>query len=97
MEKNVGGYDRIARFVLGPLLVVVAVAAYGGYITLASGLIGAAIIWAALAIGVVLIVTAATQKCPLNSVFGLDTYRRSADDSTTEVDSETEPRADRPM
>ncbi|WP_340100660.1 DUF2892 domain-containing protein [Salinibaculum salinum] len=97
MEKNVGGYDRIARFVLGPLLVVLAVAAYGGYITLASGLLGATIVWAALAIGAVLIVTAATQMCPLNSVFGIDTYRSSAGDGTAETDSESESRAGRPM
>ena len=104
MEKNVGGYDRIARFVVGPLLVIIAVVAYFEVITLASGLLGAALIWAALAVGLVLVVTATTQQCPLNSVLGFDTFRGEdgetsvdADRSPVDTETETEPRTGRPM
>ena len=94
MERNVGGYDRIARFVLGPLLVVLVAAAFGGYVTVASGLFGAAILWAALLVGAVLIVTATTQICPLNSMLGINTYRGQSESAGS--DSETEPRGERP-
>jgi hypothetical protein len=86
MEKNVGGYDRIARLVLGPILVIIAVAAFGGFVTLASGLVGAAILWGALLVGAVFIVTATTQTCPLNSVLGINTYR--GEDDTHEEDTD---------
>jgi hypothetical protein len=86
MEKNVGGYDRKARLVLGPILVVVAVAAFVGLVTLASGFLGAVLIWAALLVGAVFIVTATTQTCPLNSVLGINTYR--GEDDTHEEDTD---------
>lgn len=75
MEKNVGGYDRIARFVVGPVLIVVGAAAFGGLLTLAAGTLGLVLAGVAVLVGAVLTVTAATQKCPLNSVIGMNTYR----------------------
>jgi hypothetical protein len=95
MHKNVGGYDRLARFVVGPLLVLLAAAVYGGYLTLASGLLGAVIVWAALIVGAVLLVTAMTQKCPLNSILGINTVRgrRPGGDAP---ESDTEPATRRP-
>lgn len=87
MEKNVGGYDRIARFVVGPILVVVGAAALLGLFTIAAGTLGLAIAVVALLVGLVLSVTATTQKCPLNSVVGLNTYRGDeTTESTTEGD-----------
>lgn len=89
MEKNVGGYDRIARFVVGPVLLVVGLAAFAGLLTLAAGTLGLVLAGAAVLVGAVLLVTAATQKCPLNSVVGMNTYQdevgESADESTTSV------------
>jgi hypothetical protein len=93
MEKNVGGYDRIARLILGPLLIVVAAAAFGGYLPVLSGLVGAAAVWAVLLVGVVFVVTGATQVCPLNRALGVDTYRGKSPDAT---DSDSEPRTGRP-
>ena len=85
MEKNVGGYDRSARFVLGPLLIIVGAAAFAGIITLSTGTLGLVLAGVAVLIGAVLTVTATTQKCPLNSTIGLNTYEdRSADQSVSD-------------
>jgi hypothetical protein len=84
MQKNVGGYDRLARLVLGPILLIGAAAASGGYVTLASGFVGAAIIWVALLVGVVLLVTGVVQVCPLNRVLGIDTLNKATGDSSSE-------------
>ncbi len=73
-EKNVGGCSRIARFVLGPVLIVVGAAAL-------TGLFAIAVV--ALLAGLVLTVTAATQKCPLNRAIGPNTYRGTEDSGTT--------------
>jgi hypothetical protein len=84
MQKNVGGYERIARFVAGPVLVVVGLAALGGVVTLATGPLGLAVAAVLALVGAVLLTTAVTQKCPLNRALGLDTYRgdRPTDSST---------------
>ena len=75
MNKNVGGYDRIVRFVVGPVLVLVGAASLVGLITLAAGTLGVVFAAGVLLVGAVLTVTAVTRKCPLNSVLGFDTYR----------------------
>ena len=87
MQKNVGGYDRTARFVLGPILIAVGVAALGGLLTLAAGTLGVVLAGAAVLIGAVLTVTAMTQTCPLNSAIGLNTYN----DPTAQQSSTDEP------
>ncbi|GAB7095527.1 hypothetical protein JCM30237_26810 [Halolamina litorea] len=74
MEKNVGGLDRIARFIVGPLLIIVGLAAFAGLFTPALGTTVLVLAAVSVLVGAVLTVTAATQKCPLNSVIGLDTY-----------------------
>lgn len=79
MKKNVGGYDRIARFVVGPLLIAVGGAAFGGLLTLASGTLGLVLAAAAVLIGGILTVTATTRKCPLNSAIGMNTYEQRSD------------------
>ena len=88
MEKNVGGYDRIARFILGPALIVVGGAALAGLLTVAAGTLGTAIAAIAVLVGLVLTVTATTQKCPLNRAFGLNTYGGGETTETT-TDGET--------
>ncbi|OAN69802.1 hypothetical protein A8B78_21375 [Jannaschia sp. EhC01] len=57
-ERNVGNIDRIARFALGALLIVLAL----------TGTIG---IWGW--IGVIFVATAAMNFCPLYRVFGFKT------------------------
>lgn len=85
MEKNVGGYDRIARFIVGPILIIVGVGAFGGFVTLAAGQLGFVLAGLAVLVGAILSVTAATQKCPLNAAIGLNTY---TDRSTHQASSE---------
>ena len=75
MEKNVGGIDRIARFVIGPVLVVVGLLAILGLFSLAAGTTGLLLAAILLVVGAVLTTTAFTQKCPLNSLIGLNTFR----------------------
>jgi hypothetical protein len=76
MEKNVGGYDRIGRFVIGALLVVGGIAGYAGMLRLAVGPVPQALMALILVlVGVILVVTGYTQKCPINSVLKINTSR----------------------
>lgn len=76
MEKNVGGYDRAGRFIIGAILVLVGVVGYAGLVRLAVGPLSQALTALILVlIGVVLVVTGYTQKCPINSVLGMNTYK----------------------
>jgi hypothetical protein len=85
MEKNVGGYDRIARLVLGPVLIIAALAVYFEVLAVA-GLLGAALVVAGLLVGAVLVVTGATQVCVLNRLLGIDTYRdRTGEDEAPDA------------
>jgi hypothetical protein len=75
MNKNVGGYDRIGRFVIGAVLVLAGVAGYVGLFRVAVGPVPQALASLILVlIGVILLVTGYTQKCPINSGLGLNTY-----------------------
>lgn len=76
MQKNVGGYDRLVRLVVGPLLVVVGVAGFAEVVSLAVGPLSTAVVAAVLVVaGLVLAVTGAVQKCPANTLLGANTYR----------------------
>jgi uncharacterized membrane protein YkgB len=89
MEKNVGGYDRIARLVVGPILAIVGTAGLFGFVTIAAGTLGVALAAIALLVGLVFVVTGLTQKCPLNSVLGFNTYRKSAETDESEMSGRT--------
>jgi|AntRauTorckE6833_2_1112554.scaffolds.fasta_scaffold05488_6 hypothetical protein len=82
MQKNVGGYDRITRFVLGPILVVLGLAHVLELLVIASGTLGLGIAIAAILVGAVFLATATTQTCPLNHVLGIDTYRPKPENTT---------------
>lgn len=68
MEKNVGGIDRAGRIVIGVILAIAGIAAFGGYWS-----VGAVIGGLALFVAAILLVTGSTQKCPLNDAAGIDT------------------------
>ena len=71
MERNVGGFDRTARLVAGPLLALVGVAALLG--TIPGGtVVGVAL----LVVGLVFVGTGLTQRCLIHRVFGFDTFSR---------------------
>ena len=58
--KNMGGTDRIARLIIGALLVVLAI----------TGTIG---VWGW--VGIILVVTAFINFCPIYRVFGIKTCK----------------------
>ncbi len=65
MKLNVGGMDRTARFIVGVVLVAVAVFAPIG------------MPWriAAAVIAVIALATASVRYCPANALLGIDTYK----------------------
>lgn len=70
MTANVGTIDRIARALLGAVLL---------YLAFASGLLlfdGALFKYGAAIVGLVMIVVAATRVCPIYSIFGIKTCGR---------------------
>ncbi len=73
MEKNVGGLDRKARLVGGPILVALGVAVATGLLDVGVGLALTALVLVA---GAIFLVTGTTQKCPANELAGVDTYDR---------------------
>ena len=81
-EKNVGGWDRLLRLVVGPVLLVVSAVAALGAIALSPLLTALSAI-----VGAVLTITGLTQKCPLNNLLGLNTY---TDRTKTESEPEQE-------
>ena len=89
MKTNVGGYDRLARLVAGPVLLVVGLASLGGLLTLAAGTAGVALGGLLALAGMILTVTALTRTCPLNSLLGLDTSGDAAARSGEEVETDT--------
>ena len=79
-EKNVGSWDRLLRLIVGPVLLVVSGAAVVGAIALSPVLVALSAI-----VGAILTVTGLTQKCPLNNLIGLNTYKgRKPTESETE-------------
>jgi NAD/NADP transhydrogenase beta subunit len=76
MEQNVGGYDRLGRFVIGTLLVVGGIAGYTGLFRVAVGPLPQALVALLLVlIGAILVLTGYTRTCPINSVLKINTYR----------------------
>jgi len=74
MDPNVGGLDRGARLIIGPLLAVVGLAALLGALDIGlTGTVGLLVAGTLLIAGLILTVTGATQRCPANEVAGIDT------------------------
>jgi hypothetical protein len=71
MERNVGGYDRLARLVVGPVLLVAGVASIADLVS-----VGLPVAAVALVAGAVLLTTGTVRQCPLNSLLGVNTCRR---------------------
>jgi uncharacterized membrane protein len=75
MDKNVGGFDRMARLVGGPVLVAVGVALAAGLLDVGlTGTLGLAVTALVLVAGLIFVVTGTTQKCPANEMAGIDTH-----------------------
>jgi hypothetical protein len=71
MKINVGTPDRIARIILGAVLVLLPF--FSGLGLFANPLWT----WGSVAVGAVLIVTAIVRFCPLYAIFGLSTCKVS--------------------
>lgn len=65
---NVGKIDRVARYVLGALLIV------SPFLSGAS-LFEGAMTWVSVAVGVVLVATAGMKFCPLYRILGVNTCK----------------------
>lgn len=77
MRKNVGGTDRIARLVIGPVLALAGIAGYAGLLGLAVGPLPQALTSVVVfLVGMILLVTGLVRTCPLNRILGYDTYHR---------------------
>ena len=61
MKKNVGNIDKIVRVIIA---IIAGVLYFTGIVT---GVLG----YVALGVGAIMLVTAATSRCPLFSIFGL--------------------------
>jgi len=72
MERNVGGMDRTARLVLGPLLALVGLAVVFDVVSTNVYLGGALVV-----VGAIFLVTGAVQQCPINSLLGVNTCPRN--------------------
>ena len=69
MRENVGGADRGMRAVVGPALLALGYAKWGGNRGSLPGLL-------AMLSGALVTETAVTRVCPLNEILGIDTARR---------------------
>lgn len=76
MDRNVDGYDRIGRLVLGMTLLIVGIGGFGVGIAVGpvAQVVGAALL---LLIGAVLVVTGYLRQCPLKRQLRLDTLDRA--------------------
>lgn len=78
MQKNVGGMDRIARLVVGPILLLVGIGGYAGLLAVAVGPLPQALTSVIVfLVGLILLVTGLVQRCPLNSILGVNTARQT--------------------
>lgn len=77
MERNVGGLDRKARLVVGPILVALGVAVAAGSLDIGfTGTVGLVVTALVLVAGAIFLITGTTQKCPANELAGVDTYEQ---------------------
>lgn len=72
MRKNVGGYERIVRLVLGGALLYLALSRWRGRREKL-----------AMAAGLELLATSVGQTCPANAAMGRDTYRESEEEDAS--------------
>jgi hypothetical protein len=68
MKRNVGSLDGAVRIGIGILALVAGALAIGGYWTA-----GAAVGAAGLLVGVIMLATGTTRKCPIYAGAGIDT------------------------
>ncbi|TYL40413.1 DUF2892 domain-containing protein [Natronococcus pandeyae] len=88
MKRNVGGFDRTWRLVGGAILVAVGLASFAGLLSVGTTV--AAILIVA---GAVFFATGVVQKCTINRLLGIDTYRKDAETDAESMDETPAKRA----
>lgn len=77
MRPNVGGRDRTARIVVGVVLVGLGAAGYAGLVRVAVGPFPQFLTSVVVAlVGLVLLVTGLSRRCPVNAIIGRNTAGR---------------------
>lgn len=77
MQQNVGDLDRIARLVVGSLLVLAGIAGYAGALGLAYGPLPQALASVLVAVvGLIVLATGLTRSCLIYSLLGVATNRK---------------------
>jgi hypothetical protein len=72
-EPNVGGPDRVWRALVGPLATAATAAALLGWLDIGSGVAAEALVAVGLFVGAVVTHSAATRRCRVNHLTGVDT------------------------
>jgi hypothetical protein len=72
-EPNVGGLDRVWRSVVGPLLLVGVATVVAGLVELTSGPVAVVLLAASVVVGAIVTHSAATRRCRVNHLAGVDT------------------------
>ena len=65
MKKNVGNGDRFLRIMIGIIALILVMA----------NVVEGTMMWVALAVGVIMVVTSSIQFCPLYTLFGFSTCK----------------------
>lgn len=82
MQKNVGGYDRIARYIVGPILILIGIVGFAGLLPLAVGPLPQALTSVVVVlVGLILVVTGFIGKCPINRILGLNTHHSESEEA----------------
>lgn len=84
-ERNVGGVHRTGRYVLGPVLVALGVAALAGVLPGGTWPVGLACLF----VGAVTLVEAHTQKCPGYAALSINTCELPEPPTTTGTEEPT--------
>lgn len=94
VQNNVGGTDRIARLVVGPVLILAGIVGYAGLLALTVGPLPQTLASVVVVLtGTILLVTGIVQKCPLNQLLGFNIFRRT--DTRDRKDRQLLTRSDR--
>lgn len=88
MQENVGNRDRLLRIGIGASLVAM------GLLRLRSGRLGPSLLFAS---GALLLESAITRVCPINSLLGIDTRELGAGGERSALAHGSEPQADAPV
>lgn len=65
MKKNVGTGDRFLRVMIGVIALILGL----------SGMLDGTMKWVALGVGIVMVVTASVEFCPLYTLLGINTCK----------------------